>query len=165
MPDRSVGQQYRADIGDAAEHVFRPERRVELVEMNETIEQRQDRGVGADDGTDRLDRRVEVVMLGGQQHEVVGPADPVGGRDLDRHLEIAEGALYLEPALVQRGGARAAHEEGDVLPGLGEAAAEIAAHRAGSEHEYAHRCLLSRWSAGSCRYGRSIPSAGALRRP
>src|SRR6202043_83558 len=67
--DRAVGQQHRADIGDAAEHPLRPERGLEPVEVDEAVEQRQYRGIRTDPGTDRVDRRVEVVMLGGQQYE------------------------------------------------------------------------------------------------
>ncbi len=40
-----------------------------------------------------------VVMLGGQQDDIVGPADPVGGRDSDRHAKIAERARDREAVL------------------------------------------------------------------
>ena len=46
-------------------------------------------------------------MLRGQQHEIVGPAEPVGGRDLDRHAKIAERARDREPLLGEQRRARA----------------------------------------------------------
>ena len=106
VADAAVRQQHRADIGDAAEHPARAEGAVEPVQMDEAVEQRQHRGLRPDAGADRLDRGVEIVMLCGQQHDVVGAADPVGGRDLDRHREIAERAFDLEPVFGERGGAR-----------------------------------------------------------
>ena len=106
VADAAVRKQHGADIGDAAEHPVRPERRVELVEVHQAVEQRQYGRVRADAGADRLDRGIEVVMLRGQQHDIVGAADPVGGDGLDRHLEVAEPALDLEAVLGQRGGAR-----------------------------------------------------------
>ena len=106
VADAAVRKQHGADIGDAAEHPARAERAVEPLQVNEAVEQRQYGGVGPDAGADRVDRGIEIVVLRGQQHDVVGAADPVGGRDLDRHREIAERAFDLEPVLGERGGAR-----------------------------------------------------------
>ena len=138
VADAAVRKQHGADIGDAAEHPARAERAVEPLQMDEAVEQRQYGGVRPDAGADRLDRGVEIVVLRGQQHDVVGAADPVGGRDLDRHREIAERAFDLEPVLGERGGARTAHQKRDVAPGLGQTPAEIAADRAGPEHQETH---------------------------
>src|SRR5229473_315058 len=77
-------------------------------------------------------------MLGGQQDDVIGAADPVGGRQFDRHAKIAERARHRETVLGQEGGARAAHQKGHIAPRLGEPPAEIAADRAGPEHEKAN---------------------------
>src|SRR5229473_5458109 len=77
-------------------------------------------------------------MLGGQQDDVIGAADPVGGRQFDRHAKIAERARHRETVLGQEGGARAAHPKGHIPPRLGEPPAEIAADRTGPEHEKAH---------------------------
>ena len=149
VADAAVRQQHRADIGDAAEYPARAEGAVEPLQMDEAVEQRQYGGVGPDAGADRLDRGVEIVMLRGQQHDVVGAADPVGGRDLDRHREIAERAFDLEAVLGERGGARTAHQKRDVAPGLGQTPAEIAADRTGPEHQETHfNILVCNGSAG-----------------
>ena len=103
-----------------------------------------------DTGADRLDRGVEIVVFRGQQHDVVRAADPVGGRDLDRHREIAERAFDLEPALGERGGARTAHQKRDVAPGLGQPPAEIAADRTGPEHQETHINILCSDRRHSC---------------
>ena len=66
MADAAVGQQPGADIGDPAEHMPRAEGGVEPVEMDQAVEERQYRRFPSDAGPDRLNRRVEVVMLGGQ---------------------------------------------------------------------------------------------------
>ena len=106
--------------------------------MHQAVEQRQYRAVRPDPGADRVNGGVEVVMLGGQQHDIIGPADPVGGDCLDRHAKIAERACHREAVLGERGGARPAHQKRHVAPRLGEPPAEIAADRAGPEHEKAH---------------------------
>src|SRR5260221_606500 len=138
MLDRAVGQQHRADIGDAAEHALRPERGLEAVEVDETVEQRQYRGIRPDPGTDRVDRRVEVIVFGRQQDEIVGPADPVGGRNLDRQAETAERAVDLEAVFRKRRSTPAAYQKRDVAARLGQPSAEIPADRAGAEHQNAH---------------------------
>jgi len=52
------------------------------------------------------DRAVEAVMLGGQQHDIIWPAHPLGGRGLDRHAKIAERALFRASVPGQGGGRR-----------------------------------------------------------
>ncbi len=106
--------------------------------MNEPVQQRQHRGLRPDARADRLDRGIEVVMLGGQQDDVIEPADPVGRRDLDRHVKIAKRACDREAMLGQRGSARGAHQKRHIASRLGQPPAEIAADRAGPEHEKAH---------------------------
>ena len=109
--------------------------------MYQAVEQRQYRAVRSHPGADRGDGGVEVVVLRGQQHDIIGPADPLGGNEVDRHAKIAERALHREAVFGERRGARSPHEKRHVAPRLGEPPAEIAADRAGPEHEKAH--LLS----------------------
>src|SRR5437899_3278448 len=77
-------------------------------------------------------------MLGGQEHNVIGPADPVGGHQFDRRDKISERAFNLETVLGKLGGALAADQKRHVAARLGKSPAEIAADRAGAEHEKAH---------------------------
>jgi hypothetical protein len=89
VADAAVRLQARADIGDPAQDRLGAERVGELIEVDETVEQRQHRGSWPDRGTDRRDRLVEVVMLGGQQDQVIGAVEPVGGRELRPDRKVA----------------------------------------------------------------------------
>ena len=106
--------------------------------MNEAVEQRQHRRTGSDPGADRIDRGIEVVVLGGQQDQIIRAADAIGRRDLDRHLKIAERTVDLEPLFGERRGARGTHQKRHVAARLGQPPAEIPADRAGPEHQNAH---------------------------
>src|SRR5579885_534384 len=138
VADAAVRRQHRPDIGDAAEHRLGAEGALQPVEMNQAVEQRQDCRRRPDRRADRGDRRVEVVMLGGQQHEVVAAVERIRRHCLDRHGEVAERAGDGEPALPQHRRARRPHEKGDVAPRLRQAAAKIAADGPGAEYQYLH---------------------------
>src|ERR1700722_19146062 len=119
MADAAVGPQTGADIGDPAEDRLGPERGGEPVEMDEPVQHRQNRRPRPDRRSDRLDRLVEVVMLRGQQDQIVRPAGPVGGGDLRLDREVAERARHLEALLAKQRRARRADEKRHVAARLG----------------------------------------------
>jgi hypothetical protein len=106
--------------------------------MAHAVQQRHHRGVRADRRGDRLDRRVEVVGLAGQQHDVVGPA--FGALQHRLHLlgDVALGALDHQAVALQRLAPRRTNQESDVGAALVQASADIAADRASAQNQDSH---------------------------
>ena len=109
---------------------------------------------GADGRRERVRRRGKIVGLAAEKNEVERLAQSVrrDGRRV-RQIGIAERAADDQPGLRQLRGAPRPHQEGHVAAGLQQPAAEIAADRAGADHEDTHAAYPLAGFAG--RFGTS----------
>ena len=136
MADLAGGGDPGDDAAEAAEDALGAEDGGELGGGLDAVLQGDDEGVGAEErahgaggvgdlpGFDAEEDDVGGAELGGG----VGDAGGVDG-------EVAFGARDAEAAFADGAEGVAAGEEGDVLAGLGEAAAEVGADGAGAEHQ------------------------------
>src|SRR5262249_52411797 len=112
------------------------------VDMAHAVQLRHDGGVGADRRRNRIERRLEIVSLVTQHNEVVRPAFAATADGLHLLRDVTLGALDDEAVPAKRGAAGRTNQEGDVSTGLLQAAAEIAADRAGAQDQDLHEALL-----------------------
>ena len=135
----AVGVESGGNRALTAEHVFAAEFRVKHVEVAHAIEHRHDRSLRSDRWRKRLDGIVEVEGLAAQQHDIERLLDILGqhGRRL-RQGDVAMRTLDDKAVARQFFGTARPHQKRDVGAALQQPAAEIAADRAGSNHENAH---------------------------
>jgi hypothetical protein len=127
------------DRAEPAEHALTPEFRVEHVQMQHAIEQREDRGLRSDRRREGFDRILEIERLAAQQHDVEFLFQDVG---LHRR-RIFQGDVAVRAFDHKaRGGkfrrASRPDQKCDVAAGLQHPAAEISADGPGANHENAH---------------------------
>src|SRR6185503_10653170 len=112
------------------------------LDMAHAVQLRHDGGIGADRRGNRIERRLEIVSLVTQHNEVVRPAFAANADGLHLLSDVTLGALDDQAVPAKGGAAGWTNQEGDVSTGLLQAAAEIAADRAGAQDQDLHDPLL-----------------------
>ena len=138
VADGAVGEQHHVDGAAATKHVRAAEAAVEPLEVRKTVQQRQHRRGAAHRRRNRVHRRVEVVGLAGEQHQVVARAQFAGHHGVHRQRQVAErtgDAQAVAGDLLTTSGA---NEECDVGSRVRQSPAEVAADPAGAEHQDLH---------------------------
>ncbi len=106
--------------------------------MAHAVEHGQDRCVGPDRQRELIHRPVERVGFHAEQDEIEGLANGFRRDGSGRHREIAMWAFNLQAGSRELRGAAGAYHEGDVTACTDKAGAEIAAQRAGTDHQNTH---------------------------
>ena len=128
MLHRAGGVERGRDHAETAEHPLGAEALLQGVEVAETVQERQDRGLRPDRGRERGHRFGQVVGLAGDDDDVEGRVQVFLEHERRRGQgRIAEAALDHEAGASQGLGPAGAQQEGDVASGLEQPAAEIAA--------------------------------------
>ena len=144
-------RQHRTDLAQPPEDAGRAEPGIEVVEVFEAVEHRQNRRLRPDRRRDRLDRRREIIGLAGEQHGVEGFRGL--GRHCDGLTDVAERAQHDDAVALQILRSGGPDEEGDVHPRRREASAEITADGARAQdqdpHERPFRPILAALLGGS----------------
>ena len=138
MHDDAILAKRHVDVRGAAHDVALAEARVQPLEVRHAVEERHDRRVAAHRGRDRVHRRIEVVGLAGEEHDVVAAAEVAGDHRLHRELHVADRAFDAQPLARDLLAPFRPHEKGHVRSRLREPAAEISADAAGAEDEDSH---------------------------
>ena len=139
LHDVAVLVEHHRDPALAAEHALRPELAVEHVEMPHAVEQRNDGGLRSHRRREGRDRVVEIERLAAEQHRIEFFAQRVGlHRRRVFQRGVAERALDHEAVAGELRGTPRPDQEGHVASGRQHPAAEIAADRAGTDHEHSH---------------------------
>ena len=149
MADHAGLLNQRADIRNAAEHPVRPEDPAQNLHVPDAVQQGDDEGIGTEGGPDRLGGGLAIVGLDREQHAVrSAERGRVVARPHGPELHVIKLAADREAALAHRLEMPAARDEADLVPGRGEARAEVPADAPRAHHGELHDPDLPRSPTG-----------------
>ena len=142
MPDEARFGDERDDTADAAEHVPPAELRGELLRRLHPVLHGQDAGIRPEQRPESVERLGHLPALDAEHDDVhvaclLRIADGLDGGQ----REIALCALHAKAVPLKGFQVRAARDENDLFPRLGEPSPIVAAYPACTEYRYAHMCL------------------------